>query len=162
MAKEKTKGLQVGDKAPDFELPAHPKGKIALKQYLGKKNVVLYFYPRDNTPGCTQEACDFRDNIETFDDGKTVVLGVSTDGVDSHGKFAEKFELPFPLLADEGNKVAEKYGVWVEKNNYGKKYMGMQRATFLIDKKGKIAAVWPKVKVEGHVEAVKEALDELE
>lgn len=161
MAKEKSKGLEVGDKAPDFELPAHPKGKISLKQYVGKKNVVLYFYPRDNTPGCTQEACDFRDNIETFDDSKTVVLGVSTDGVASHGKFAEKFELPFPLLADEGNKVAEKYGVWVEKNNYGKKYMGMQRATFLIDKKGKIAAVWPKVKVEGHVAAVKAALDEL-
>ncbi|MGE3316247.1 MAG: thioredoxin-dependent thiol peroxidase [Planctomycetaceae bacterium] len=162
MAKAKSKGLQVGDKAPDFELPAHPKGKIALKQYQGKKNVVLYFYPRDNTPGCTQEACDFRDNIDVFDDGKTVVLGVSTDSVDSHGKFAGKFELPFPLLADEGNKVAEKYGVWVEKNNYGKKYMGMQRATFLIDKKGKIAAVWPKVKVDGHVEAVKSALEELE
>jgi thioredoxin-dependent peroxiredoxin len=161
MANAKSMGLAVGDKAPDFELPAHPKGKIALKQYLGKKNVVLYFYPRDNTPGCTTEACEFRDSIETFEDEKTVVLGVSTDGIDSHGKFADKFELPFPLLADEDHKVAERYGVWVEKNNYGKKYMGMQRATFLIDKKGNVAAVWPKVKVDGHVAAVKEALAEL-
>lgn len=157
----KANSLVVGDKAPDFELPAHPQGKISLKQYQGKKNVVLYFYPRDNTPGCTQEACDFRDHIKTFDDSKTVVLGVSTDSVESHGKFAGKFELPFPLLADQDHKVAEKYGVWVEKNNYGKKYMGMQRATFLIDKKGMIAAVWPKVKVSGHVDEVKAAIAEL-
>lgn len=162
MPPSKPKVPAVGDKAPDFELDAHPEGRIGLKQFLGKKNVVLYFYPRDNTPGCTREACAFRDEIATFDKRKTAVLGVSTDSAASHAKFAEKFELPFPLLSDTEHKVCEKYGVWVEKNNYGKKYMGLQRATFLIDKKGKIAAVWPKVKVDGHVDEVKEALAELD
>lgn len=152
----------VGDKAPAFDLPTHPKGRAKLSQYKGKQNVVLYFYPRDDTPGCTKEACSFRDNIARFQSAETVVLGVSTDTVDSHEKFAEKFSLPFPLLADEDHAVAEKYGVWVEKNMYGKKSMGVQRATFLIDKSGKIAAVWPKVKVEEHIEEVAQKLDELE
>ena len=151
----------VGDKAPSFDLPTYPKGRAKLSQYKGKQNVVLYFYPRDDTPGCTKEACSFRDNIARFQSAETVVLGVSTDTVDSHAKFAEKFSLPFPLLADEDHSVAEKYGVWVEKNMYGKKSMGIQRATFLIDKTGKIAAVWPKVKVEEHIEEVAEKLDEL-
>jgi len=162
MSAAKAKQPAVGDTAPDFELPAHPDGPISLKQFRGKKNVVLYFYPRDNTPGCTREACDFRDRIARFDKQKTVVLGVSTDSEASHAKFAAKFELPFPLLADQDHKVSEKYGVWVEKNMYGKKSMGMQRATFLIDKQGKIAAAWPKVKVDGHVAEVEEALAELE
>ena len=151
----------VGDKAPSFDLPTCPKGRTKLSQFKGKQNVVLYFYPRDDTPGCTKEACGFRDDIAQFESADTVVLGVSTDTVESHEKFAEKFSLPFPLLADEDHAVAEKYGVWVEKNMYGKKSMGIQRATFLIDKTGKIAAVWPKVKVDGHVEQVKNAIEEL-
>ncbi len=144
----------VGAKAPAFDLPAFPEGRYRLSQFKGKQNVVLYFYPRDDTPGCTTEACGFRDQIGTFQSLETVVLGVSTDSVSSHQKFADKFSLSFPLLADENHEVAEKYGVWVEKNMYGKKSMGIQRATFLIDKSGKIAAVWPKVKVEGHVAEV--------
>ncbi|WP_145373256.1 thioredoxin-dependent thiol peroxidase [Maioricimonas rarisocia] len=153
---------QVGKSAPAFTLPAVPEGKIRLSQFKGEKNVILYFYPRDNTPGCTTEACDFRDNLGQFESADTVVLGVSTDSIKSHEKFATKFELPFPLLSDEDHNVCEKYGVWVEKKNYGKTYMGIQRATFLIDKKGKIAAVWPKVKVKGHVDEVREKLAELE
>ena len=151
----------VGSRAPAFELPAYPAGKVKLSQFKGNQNVILYFYPRDNTPGCTTEACGFRDSSGEFNKADTVVLGVSTDSVDSHRKFAEKFDLPFSLLSDADHEVAEKYGVWVEKSNYGKKYMGLQRATFLIDKSGKVAAVWPKVKVAGHVEAVTEALAQL-
>ena len=152
----------VGDKAPSFDLATFPKGRVKLSQYKGKQNVVLYFYPRDDTPGCTKEACGFRDEIGEFQSADTVVLGVSTDTVDSHAKFAEKFSLPFPLLADEDHAVAEKYGVWAEKNLYGKKSMGIQRATFLIDKSGKIVAVWPKVKVDGHIREVAKKLDDLE
>lgn len=151
----------VGTKAPSFDLPAFPEGRFKLSQFKGKQNVVLYFYPRDDTPGCTTEACGFRDGIGQFQTADTVVLGVSTDSIASHQKFATKFSLPFPLLADESHEVAEKYGLWVEKNMYGKKSMGIQRATFLIDKSGKIAAVWPKVKVEGHVDEVAAKLAEL-
>lgn len=150
----------VGTKAPAFTLPAYPAGKIKLSQFQDEKYVVLYFYPKDDTPGCTTEACGFRDQHDDFA-ADTVVLGISPDSVASHEKFTNKFSLPFPLLADEDHAIAEKYGVWVEKNMYGKKSMGVQRATFLIDKKGKIAAVWPKVKVEGHVAAVAEKLNEL-
>lgn len=153
---------EVGKKAPAFTLPSSTGKKIKLSQFQGEKNVILYFYPRDNTPGCTQEACDFRDNIARFQSADTVVLGVSTDSVASHEKFAAKYELPFPLLADEDHAVAEKYGVWVEKKNYGKTYMGLQRATFLIDKQGKLAALWPKVSVKGHVDAVREKLADLD
>ena len=153
--------VEVGAKAPAFDLPAYPEGRFKLSQFKGKHNVVLYFYPRDDTPGCTTEACGFRDNFSQFQSADTVVLGVSTDTVKSHEKFATKFSLPFPLLADESHEVAEKYGVWVEKNMYGKKSMGIQRATFLIDKSGKIAAAWPKVKVDGHVEEVAAKLSEL-
>jgi peroxiredoxin Q/BCP len=130
-----------------------------LSQFKGKQNVVLYFYPRDDTPGCTKEACGFRDDIGEFQTAETVVLGVSTDTVESHEKFVEKFSLPFALLSDEDHSIAEKYGVWVEKNMYGKKSMGIARATFLIDKTGKVAAVWPKVKVDGHVKEVLKALE---
>jgi len=149
----------VGKKAPAFDLPAFPSGRVKLSQLKGK-HVVLYFYPRDNTPGCTTEACDFRDRHAQFGDD-VVVLGVSPDSVASHQKFAGKFSLPFPLLADEDHAVAEKYGVWVEKNRYGKKSMGIQRATFLIDAEGNIAAAWPKVKVDGHVAEVAAKLREL-
>ncbi len=151
----------VGKTAPAFTLPAVPDGKVRLGQFKKKQNVVLYFYPRDNTPGCTTEACDFRDNLARLQTMATVVLGVSADSVASHEKFAAKFDLPFPLLADEKHAVCEKYGVWVEKRNYGKTYLGIQRATFLIDKQGKVAAVWPKVKVAGHVNAVADAIAEL-
>ena len=151
----------IGDKAPAFSLPALPDGKkVKLADFKGQ-NVVLYFYPKDMTPGCTTEACDFRDAHTAFADGETVVLGVSPDSIDRHRKFAETYELPFPLLSDEDHAVAEKYGVWVEKKNYGKTYWGIQRATFLIDRQGKVAAVWPRVKVAGHVAAVAAKLDEL-
>ncbi len=152
---------EVGDRAPAFRLPAFPEGRIALSQFKGSKNVVAYFYPRDDTPGCTKEACGFGDQFSRLQKLDTVVLGVSTDSVASHAKFAEKFSLPFLLLSDEDHAVCEKYGVWVEKNMYGKKSMGVQRATFLIDKTGRIAAVWPKVKVEGHVEEVGQAVRDL-
>jgi thioredoxin-dependent peroxiredoxin len=151
----------VGKKAPAFTLPAVPGGKIRLSQYRAEKNVVLYFYPRDNTPGCTQEACDFRDSLARLNRQETVVLGISTDSLKSHEKFAARYELPFPLLSDEDHAVCEKYGTWVEKQNYGKSYLGVQRSTFLIDKQGKIAAVWPKVKVKGHADEVAAALDSL-
>jgi peroxiredoxin Q/BCP len=151
----------VGAKAPAFDLPAFPSGKYKLSQFKGEKYVVLYFYPKDDTPGCTIEACDFRDQLAHFPAKDVIVLGISPDSVASHQKFTEKFSLPFPLLADEDHAVAEKYGVWVEKNMYGKKSMGIQRATFLIDKEGKIAAAWPRVKVDGHVAAVAEKLKEL-
>lgn len=152
---------EVGDKAPSFDLPTFPKGRTKLSQFKGKQNVVLYFYPRDDTPGCTKQACGFRDDIERFQSAETVVLGVSTDGVESHEKFAGKFSLPFPLLADEDHAVAEKYGVWVEKNMYGKKSMGILRTTFLIDKTGTIVAVWPRVKVEGHIAEVIKTVESL-
>lgn len=146
---------QVGAKAPVFSLPDHLGNTVKLKDLVALgKPVVLYFYPRDDTPGCTTEACQFRDALPQFQKAGVTVLGVSTDPVASHVKFATKFSLPFPLLADEAHEVAEKYGVWVEKSMYGKKSMGIQRATFLIDASGRIAAVWPKVKVDGHVEDV--------
>jgi len=152
---------EVGQAAPAFTLPAHPEGSIKLRQFKGQKNVILYFYPRDDTPGCTTEACGFRDNLAALESADTVVLGVSSDSVESHRKFAAKFGLTFPLLADEDHSVCEKYGVWVEKNMYGKKSMGIQRATFLIGKDGQVARVWPKVKVEGHVVEVAQAVAEL-
>jgi peroxiredoxin Q/BCP len=150
----------VGAKAPAFDLPAYPGGRCRLSQLKGKY-VVLYFYPKDNTPGCTTEACDFRDQQAQFAGDDVVVLGVSPDSLESHEKFAAKFSLPFPLLSDADHAVAEKYGVWVEKSMYGKKSMGIQRATFLIDPAGKIAAVWPKVKVAGHVAEVAAKLQAL-
>ena len=116
--------------------------------------MVLYFYPRDNTPGCTREACGFRDALKQLEQSDTVVLGISADTVASHEKFAAKYDIPFILLADEEAVVSKQYGVWVEKNMYGKKSFGIQRSTFLVDKQGKLAAVWPKVTVEGHVEEV--------
>jgi peroxiredoxin Q/BCP len=151
---------QVGDRAPAFDLPAHPKGRLKLSQFKQNQHVVLYFYPRDDTPGCTKESCEFRDELAQFEAADVTVLGVSTDSVESHARFAEKFGLTFPLLSDEKHQVCEKYGVWVEKNMYGKKSFGVQRATFLIDKSGKIAATWPRVKVDGHVAQVVNAIKE--
>ncbi|GGH87514.1 peroxiredoxin Q/BCP [Pullulanibacillus pueri] len=145
--------LEVGQKAPEFTLPATSGETLSLADFRGK-NVVLYFYPKDMTPGCTTEACDFRDNHNKFSEINTVVLGVSPDPVDKHQKFTEKHELPFPLLADTEHEVAEKYDAWQLKKNFGKEYMGIQRSTFVIDQNGNIAKVWPKVKVEGHVEEI--------
>ena len=151
--------LEEGKKAPQFTLPDSNGKKISLKDFLGKK-VVLYFYPKDMTSGCTQEACDFRDNYPDFKKLKTIVLGISADPVDKHKKFSDKYELPFTLLSDEEKKVLEKYGVWKEKSMYGRKYMGIERTTFIIDENGKIQKIFPKVKVKGHVEEIKKILKE--
>jgi len=136
--------LKVGDKAPDF---------AKLRELRGKK-VVLYFYPKDDTPGCTTEACEFRDLDRAFGKKGAVVIGVSPDGEASHEKFRGKFGLPFVLVSDADKKIVEAYGVWKEKSMYGRKYMGVERTTFLIDEKGRIAGVWEKVKVKGHAEEV--------
>ena len=142
--------IKIGATAPDFTAPTDGGGTVRLKDLRGKK-VVLYFYPKDNTPGCTTESCDFRDAQAKFEAKDAVILGVSPDSVKSHDKFKEKFNLPFTLISDEDHKIAEAYGVWQEKSMYGRKYMGIQRSTFVIDEKGKIAAIYDKVKVTGHV-----------
>ncbi|RSD24067.1 thioredoxin-dependent thiol peroxidase [Mesobacillus subterraneus] len=147
--------LAIGEKAPQFELQASNGETVRLSDLKGK-NVVLYFYPKDMTPGCTTEACDFRDHHESFEGLNAVILGVSPDPISRHEKFIEKHGLPFLLLADEDHKVAEDYGVWTLKKNFGKEYMGIERSTFIIDQEGKLAKEWRKVKVKGHVE---EALD---
>lgn len=153
--------LAVGALAPDFTLPADDGKEVALSSFRGKKKVVLYFYPKDDTPGCTLEAKDFAALAPKFDKAETVILGLSKDSMASHGKFKAKYCLPFSLASDAEGKACEAYGVWVEKNMYGKKYMGIQRATFLIDKAGKIAALWPQVKVEGHAAEVLKAASAL-
>ena len=147
--------MKIGNKAPDFTALTDSGEKVKLKDFRGKK-VVLYFYPKDNTPGCTQQACDFRDSIAAFGKKNTVVLGVSPDSVASHQKFKAKFDLPFPLLSDPDHKLAEKYGVWQEKSLYGRKFMGVVRSTFLIDENGKLAEAHNKVRVKGHVEKMLE------
>ena len=151
---------QTGTKAPDFKLPASNGQTISLKD-LKSKNVVIYFYPKDETPGCTVEACGFRDSIKEIEKQNAVVLGVSPDNLKSHDKFSQKFKLSFPLLADENKKMATDYGVWVEKSMYGRKYMGVARTTFIIDKVGKIAKVFEKVTPKGHDQEVLEALKAL-
>lgn len=143
--------IEQGQLAPDFQLPASDGSTVKLSDYRGK-NVVLYFYPKDMTPGCTTEACDFRDQHTNFEDVDAVILGVSPDPIARHEKFIEKHGLPFLLLADVDHEVAEKFGVWKLKKNFGKEYMGIERSTFIIDKEGKIARAWEKVKVKGHVE----------
>jgi peroxiredoxin Q/BCP len=143
--------VEAGMAAPNFTLEANNGEKISLSDFQGK-NIVLYFYPKDMTPGCTTEACDFRDQYENFEALNAVILGVSPDPVNKHVKFVEKYGLPFLLLADPDHQVAEAYGVWQLKKNYGKEYMGIERSTFVIDKEGKIAKEWRKVKVKGHVE----------
>ncbi len=147
----------VGDTAPDISLPRDGGEIVKLSDFSGK-NVVLYFYPKDDTPGCTKEAIGFTDNVAAFDGLNTVILGVSKDSVKKHDKFIAKHDLKIALLSDEEGDVCERYGVWVEKNMYGKKYMGIERATFLIGADGKIVQVWRKVKVPGHVDAVLDAV----
>ncbi len=152
--------VEEGQQAPDFTLGADDGMKVKLKALLGKP-VVLYFYPRDDTPGCTREACAFRDASKQLKKLGAVVLGVSTDDVESHVKFRDKFQLNFPLLCDTDHQVAEKYGAWREKNMYGKKSWGIQRSTFLIDATGMVQRAWKKVQVDGHDAQVLEALAEL-
>jgi peroxiredoxin Q/BCP len=155
-----TMSVGVGDKAPDFALPTDGGGTASLKSLNGK-TVVLYFYPKDDTSGCTAEACAFRDALPDFSKVKVEIIGVSRDSVASHDKFKKKFKLPFPLAADEDGKVCQAYGVWVEKSMYGRKYMGIDRASFLIDGKGVVRKVWRKVKVPGHAEEVLDAAEAL-
>jgi thioredoxin-dependent peroxiredoxin len=157
MSKAEKGDLKVGQKAPDFTVLNDQGEKVRLADLKGKK-VVLYFYPKDDTPGCTKEACAFRDGIAQIKKKGAVVLGVSADSVASHEKFKKKFELNFPLLADTDKKMVEDYGVWKEKSMYGKKYMGIERTTFIIDEQGKISHIFPKVKVDEHYEEVVEAL----
>ncbi|EOV9527666.1 thioredoxin-dependent thiol peroxidase [Bacillus cytotoxicus] len=149
--------ITVGEMAPDFTLEASNGEQIKLSDFRGK-HVVLYFYPKDMTPGCTTEACDFRDAYGVFQENDTVILGVSPDPANRHVKFIEKYELPFLLLVDEDHKVAEQYGVWKLKKNFGKEYMGIERSTFLINKNGELVQEWRKVRVKGHVEEVLESI----
>lgn len=152
--------LAIGELAPDFTLPASTGKNISLSDFRGRK-IVLYFYPKDNTPTCTTESCDFRDYNGKFARAKAKVIGISPDEVKSHLKFIDKYELPFPLLADTEHEVCEQYGVWQEKSMYGRKYMGVVRSTFLIDEEGKLVREWRSVKVKGHVEEVLEAVKEI-
>lgn len=149
----------IGDTAPDFSLPRDGGEIVNLSDFKGKK-VVLYFYPKDDTPGCTKEAIGFTDMVDAFAAEDTIVLGVSKDSVKKHDKFVAKHDLKIALLSDEEGDVCERYGTWVEKSMYGKTYMGIERATYLIGADGKIAQAWRKVKVPGHVEAVLEAVRE--
>lgn len=149
--------LNIGDKAPMFNLPGNGGGNINLADYAGKK-VVLYFYPKDDTPGCTTEAKDFTAAIADFEAAGAVVIGMSKDTAAKHDKFVDKHDLKVKLASDEDGGTIEAYGVWVEKNMYGRKYMGIERATFLIDEKGTVREVWRKVKVKGHVDAVLESV----
>lgn len=149
--------MEIGSLAPDFSLAGSDGKTHKLSDYKGKK-VILYFYPKDNTPGCTTEACDFRDNITTINDLNAVVLGISKDNLNSHNKFIEKFNLPFVLLSDEDKVVCELYDVIKEKNMYGRKTLGIERSTFIIDDNGNLIKEFRKVKVKGHIEEVLEAL----
>ena len=151
--------LEVGKKAPAFTLLDSNGEKVSLKDFKGRK-IVLYFYPKDSTPGCTTEACDFRDNHPEFNKLDAVILGVSKDSEKSHNRFIEKNNLPFRLLVDEDIVLCEKYGVWQEKKMAGRTYMGIVRTTFIIDENGKIEKIYPKVKVKGHVEAILQYLKE--
>ena len=151
--------VKEGNKAPDFSEKNQDGKPVKLSSFKGKKNIVLYFYPKDMTPGCTTEACDFRDQFKKFKN--TVILGVSTDPPERHQRFIDKYGLPFELIADENKKVANKYGVWQEKKLYGKTFMGIVRSTFIIDKKGVVRKIFRKVKVKEHVGEVLEILKEI-
>lgn len=144
--------VKEGNKAPDFSGKNQEGKSVKLSSFKGKKNIILYFYPKDMTPGCTTEACDFRDQYKQFKN--TTILGVSIDSPERHQKFIAKYNLPFDLIADENKKIVEKYGVWQEKKLYGKTFMGIVRSTFIIDKNGVIQKIFTKVKVNGHVEEV--------
>ena len=154
-----TKEIKEGNKAPDFTALDQNGKKVKLSSFKGEKNIVLYFYPKDMTPGCTKQACDFRDQLKKFKN--TVILGISIDSQERHQKFIEKYDLPFSLLADTDKKVVQKYGVWQEKKLYGKTFMGIVRTTFLIDKTGTVKKIFPKVKVKTHIEEVLKELKEL-
>ncbi|HKC81317.1 MAG TPA: thioredoxin-dependent thiol peroxidase [Gemmatimonadaceae bacterium] len=149
-----------GDKVPDFSLKADDGTTVTPATLAGKK-VVLFFYPKDDTPGCTKEACGFRDAFPQFGKIDAVVLGVSPDSLESHRKFKQKYQLPFRLLSDEGHRLADAFGVWKQKSMYGLKFMGIERTTVIIDRKGRVARIFPKVKVPGHVEDVEKAVREL-
>ena len=144
--------VKEGNKAPDFSGKNQDGKSVKLSSFKAKKNIVLYFYPKDMTPGCTTEACDFKDQFKKFKN--TTILGVSVDSPDRHRKFIDKYDLPFELITDENKKICGKYGVWQEKKLYGKTFMGMVRTTYLIGEDGRILRVWPKVKVKGHAEEV--------
>ncbi|MFA8438107.1 thioredoxin-dependent thiol peroxidase [Pueribacillus sp. YX66] len=151
--------VEVGKRAPEFELKANTGESVKLSDFRGKY-VIVYFYPKDMTPGCTTQACDFRDHHESFKELDAVILGISPDPIDRHQKFIDKHDLPFLLLADEDHKVAEAYDVWKLKKMFGKEYMGIERSTFLIDKEGIVMKEWRKVRVKGHVEEALEYLKE--
>ena len=152
--------VKDGDAAPDFTLPTDGGGSVSLSALRGKP-VVIYFYPKDDTSGCTKQACGFRDTLPDFGKLDATVIGISRDSVASHDKFKAKYDLTFPLASDAEGTVTEAYGVWVEKSMYGRKYMGIERATFLVDRDGRIARLWRKVKVPGHVEEVLAAVKAL-
>lgn len=153
-----TNQVKIGQKAPAFSLPNQDGKIVRLSDFKGKK-VVLYFYPKDDTPGCTKESCAFRDGLEEIHGSGAVVLGISADSVDSHKKFVKKYNLNFPLLSDEKKTVVQAYGVWKEKSLYGRKFMGIERTTFIIDEQGKLDDIFQKVKVDGHLEEVLAELD---
>ncbi len=152
--------VEIGDKAPDFNIPSDGGGNVSLRAFAGKR-VVLYFYPKDDTSGCTTEACGFRDAAADFKKLKAVIIGVSRDSVAAHDKFKAKHGLDFALGSDTAGAVSAAYGTWVEKSMYGRKYMGMERATYLIDEKGVVRGIWRKVKVPGHVEDMLDAVKAL-
>jgi peroxiredoxin Q/BCP len=152
------RGLAVGNPAPDFALRSGAGDEVRLSGLRGKR-VVLYFYPKDDTPGCTTEACDFRDRARDFAGANAVVLGISRDDAASHQRFAKKFRLPFPLLSDPDAAVCKAYGVWQQKSLYGRTYWGIERTTFVIDEQGRLTAMFPKVRVDGHAQAVLDALN---
>jgi peroxiredoxin Q/BCP len=160
MAKKVELSLKEGDKAPEFNVLDNTGARVSLKDFKGKP-IVLYFYPKDDTPGCTREACAFRDVYSDFKKAGAVVLGVSTDPVKSHQKFVDKFSLPFQLLSDDEKKIVNAYGVWGEKSFMGRKYMGTHRVTFLVDGNGRIAKIWPEVKPEQHAAEVLDAIKTL-
>jgi len=150
--------VAIGKPAPDFTLCATGGEKVSLSDFLGK-TVILYFYPKDDTPGCTKEACDLRDSWDQITDDGAVVLGVSGDSIDSHDKFRKKYSLPFTLLSDPDHKVSQAYGAWTEKTNYGKTYMGIERSTFVIGPDAKMKAIFRKVKVDGHTDEILKAIE---
>ena len=152
--------LDVGDNAPEFTIATDGGGSFSLSEMKGY-NVIIYFYPKDDTPGCTKEACGFRDMLPDFSDSSAKIIGISKDTVAKHDKFKSKYELPFLLGADLEGNVCEAYGTWVEKSMYGRQYMGIERATFLVDKKSVVRGIWRKVKVKGHVEEVLSAVQDL-
>ena len=152
--------VQIGDQAPDFTLPTDGNGEITLSAFRGQK-VILYFYPKDDTPGCTAESCAFRDALPAFESLGTQIIGISKCSVKKHNAFKEKYDLNFPLASDENADTCERYGTWIEKSMYGRKYMGVERSTFLIDAKGRISDIWRKVKVPGHAEKVLDAVKAL-